>query len=228
MSVHHERHPSTRLSLRLADERGLQWAQTMVQRFHYLGRPVDVRGRPVAYLAMLDEHEPVGCLIFARPEATRVGGWYGSLEDVAAGRCRLTRWQILNLARVWLDPSIQRGNPNSIENAATWLIGQALRRVPFDYLIQKPVVWVEEPYEIVECLSYCDTSMHQGTVYRAANFRLVRCNDRGIVTYIRPLRRLLHAEHAAIWEASRKDQRAQRFRAQRMQLRLAWEEVDSP
>src|SRR5438046_10345302 len=111
MSQCPERQPQTRLSIQLADERNLQWAQTMVQRYHYLGRPVDVRGRPVAYLALLDECEPVGCLIFARPEATRVGGWYGSVEDVEEGRCRLTRWQILNLARVWLDRALQRGNP---------------------------------------------------------------------------------------------------------------------
>lgn len=213
-----------RLSLFLADEHGLAWAQTMVQRFHYLGRPVDVRGCPVAYLALLDGCEPVGCLIFARPEATRVSGWYGSLQEVQAGTCRLTRWQVLNLARVWLDPAIQRGNTHYIENAATWLIGQALRRIPYDYLIKRPVVWPEEPYEIRECLSYCDTQKHRGTLYRAAGFRLHRCNDRGIATYVRPLRRLLHAEHAAIREASRKDPRAQRLRAARMQQRFAWEE----
>ena len=91
--------------------------------------------------------------------------------------------------------------------------------------MKKPVVWVEEPYELVECLSYCDLRIHQGTLYRAANFQLVRCNDRGIATYMRPLRRLKHAEHTAIWEASRKDPRAQRFRAERMQQCFAWEDV---
>lgn len=225
MSLCDERTAQARLSLCLADEHGLALAQMMVQRFHYLGRPVDVRSRPVAYLAMLDEREPVGCLLFARPEATTVRGWYGSVEDVLAQRCYLTRWQVLNLARVWLDPAVQRGNESYIENAATWLIGQALRKIPYDYLIKRPVVWTDEPYEIRECLSYLDTNKHRGTLYRAANFRLVRCNDRGIATYVRPLRRLQHAEHAVIWEASRKDPRAQRLRADRMQQRFVWEQA---
>ncbi len=46
-------------------------------------------------------------MIFGRPEATRVNGWYGSIEDVQTGKCQMTRWEVLNLARVRLDSSLQ-------------------------------------------------------------------------------------------------------------------------
>lgn len=202
------------LTLALADQTGLRWAQQQVTQSHYLHHPVDVRGRPLAYL-IRHEGIPMGCLIFARPEATRCNGWYGSVEDVQAGRCPLTRWQVLNLARVWLHPGLQAGGQWYVPNTASWAIGQALRRVGYDYLIHRPVVWMDEPYEIRECLSYCDTSKHRGTLYRACNFALKRQNARGIETYTRPLRRLTHVEHAEIAQRSREDSRARRLRAAR-------------
>lgn len=204
------------LSLMLADREGLAWAQTQVKKHHYLHHPVDVRCRPLAYLLQYDS-SPVGCLIFGRPEATRVTGWYGSVDDVQSGKCPLTRWQILNLARVWLSPSIQSGGENFVPNAATWAIGQALKRVGFDFLVHRPVVWLEEPYEIREVLSYCNRTIHNGALYRAANFRLRRpANRNGIETYSRPLRRLTHAEHAEIARCSAADQRARRLRSDRL------------
>ncbi|MGH2478151.1 MAG: hypothetical protein ACRDHW_00630 [Ktedonobacteraceae bacterium] len=86
------------LTLHLADDAGLRWAQRQVAEYHYLHHPVDVRCRPLAYLVWLDG-SPLGCLIFGRPESTRCNGWYGSVEDVRAGRCPLTRWQVLTLAQ---------------------------------------------------------------------------------------------------------------------------------
>lgn len=211
------------LTIKLADKQGLAWCQDMVIAHHYLHKPVDVRCNPVAYLLRWATSQ-VGCLIFGRPEATRVNGWYGSVEDVRAGRCPLTRWQIINMARVWLHPSIQRGGDRYIVNAATWCIAKALHRVVYDYLVEKPPVWMEEPYEIRECLSYCDTNMHRGTLYRAANFRLVRTNARGIQTYARSLRRLSHAEIAHIRATSAEDGRGGKLRAERAWLHL-FEEI---
>ena len=86
------------LSLQLADRQGLEWAQSQVTAHHYLHAPVDPRCSPVAYLVIL-LGKPVGCLIFGRPEACRVLGWYGSLEDVRRGTCPLSRWEVLNLFR---------------------------------------------------------------------------------------------------------------------------------
>lgn len=213
------------ISLSLADKNGLKWAQEQVATHHYLHKPVDVRCSPMAYLIML-ENDPVGCLIYGRPESTKCNGWYGSVEDVATGKCRITRWQILNLARVYLHPDIQRGGIHFIENAATWAIAQSLRHVPYDFLIHKPPVFPEQPYELREVLSYCDCRIHQGTLYRAANFRLERTNDYGIETYVRPVRRLTHAEHKHILLRSQQDKRAQKLRSERLYRQLSWESSD--
>ena len=239
------------LHLELADKSGLKWAQEKVTEAHYLHKPVDVRCSPVAYIvtltrpgrALLPEKfredlteeqrliafpgkdvRRVGCLIFGRPESTRVNGWYGSVQDIASGQCRLSRWCVLNLARVWLHPDIQQGGTRYIENAATWVIAQALRRVGYDYLISKPPVWMNEPYEIQEVLSYCDTRIHTGTLYKASNFQRVRTNEKGIETYARPIRHLTHAEKKEIAGQSARDKRCQKLRAQRMQGML-FEEV---
>lgn len=221
------------LSLVLADRAGLRWAQEQVQRHHYLHTPVDVRCRPLAYLVMLFDR-PRGCLIFGRPEATKVTGWYGSVADVEAGACPLTRWQILNLARIYLDPSLQgdgafthpRGliGPSILpffydrENtwhsaAASYVVDLALEKVAFDFLYHRPPVWMSQPYELAHIISYCDLNRHKGTLYRSAQFELARVNVKGIATYRRPARPLTEAEHAILAKRSQEDKRAQRLRA---------------
>lgn len=203
------------LTIRLADKTSFQWAQRQVVAHHYLHSPVDARCSPAAHIVLLDDQR-VGCLIFGRPESTKCNGWYGSIEDVHNDKCYLTRWQVLNLARVWLDPVIQLGGAHYIPNAATMVIAQSLRKIVVDYLIQRPPVWMQEPYTIYEVLSYCDTSKHKGTIYKAANFQLRRENARGIQTYAIPVRRLTHAEHAAIAEQSRLSPRSRQLRAERI------------
>lgn len=208
------------LSLRIADVGAFRWVQATICERHYLHTPVDRRSRPLAYVVHLGE-ERVGCLVFGRPEATRVNGWFGSVTDVQEGRCPLTRWQVINLSRIWLSPIIQRGGAREIHNAATRVISIALRRVVMDYLLARPPVWLDEPYELIDCLSYCDAHVHRGVLYRAASFRLIRANDRGIQTYARRLRRLTSVERERISQASTHDQRARRLRATR--ARTMWQ-----
>jgi hypothetical protein len=207
----------------LADDRLTRWAQRQVAEHHYLHTPVDVRCSPLVYVIcqrtqserFRDRPMPIGCLIFGRPEATRVNGWYGSVEDVEAGRCPLTRWQVLNLARVWIDSKWQRGGPYFIGNLATYAIAQALQRVAYDYLVAHPPCFLDEPWELRDCLSYCDTAKHQGTIYRAANFAHVRTNERGLQTYRRPFRRLTTRERATIERLADQSQRSRQMRARR-------------
>jgi hypothetical protein len=223
------------LTVTLADKSGLKWAQEQVLQHHYLHTPVDARCSPVAMLVKLFDR-PVGCLIFGRPEATRVNGWYGSVEDVQTGRCQLTRWEVLNLARVWLDPSLQPEgewyHPQGLigpsvlpgfydrkhswhSSAASYVIDQALEQIVFHYLYQKPPVWMEEPYEVKQVLSYCDSRKHKGTLYRTSGFTLMRKNARGIETYVRSVRSLTPAEHAMIARQSQCDPRCRMLREKR-------------
>jgi hypothetical protein len=111
---------TTLLPLQLADKAGLAWAQKTVAEQHYLHAPVDTRCTPLAYLLYHTASSlPVGCLIFGRPEATRCYNGsltYGSQADVASGRAQFDRWELLNLARVWLSPRVQVGGDLSGTN----------------------------------------------------------------------------------------------------------------
>lgn len=205
------------LRLELADARGLALAQRLVAEAHYLHAPVDPRCSPLAYLVRLPAATDavLGCLIFGRPEATRCYPWYGSVDDVRSGRARLSRWEIINLARVYLAPELQAGGRWHVPNAATALVAQALRRVVLDYLLAHPPVFLDEPWLLRECLSYCDTRLHRGTLYRAANFRRERVNAQGIETYARPLRPLRQAEHALVAQRAAQSPRGRHYRARR-------------
>lgn len=228
------------LSLEIADPQGLRWAQEQVTRFHYLHRPVDVRCRPLAYLVKFQE-QPIGCLIFGRPQATRCGGWYGDVSDVLAGRCPLTRWQVLNLARIYLCAQVQQGGelytpeyiPGFFDRCGLWrstlasaVIALALDRVVLDYLLRFPPCFLQEPWLLHDILSYCDSQFHRGILYRAAGFALKRAvpyrvySDSESATYamqtwVRPARELSEAESLRVVEASERSSRTQHYRALR-------------
>ncbi len=155
---------------------------------------------PWARSSVITGH-PVGCLWFGRPEATccYTGGLtFGSLADVKAKRAIYDRWEILNLSRVWLSPTVQPSGqfyspdrlPGYIDRKgkfrstlASDAIRAALRQIGFDYLSARPPCFVDEPYQIRAVLSYCNTHLHRGVIYRAAGFKLARCNKAGIETW---------------------------------------------
>lgn len=200
---------------------------------HYLHKPVDPRCRPLAYILTLADIR-TGCLVFGRPESTRCyrgGLTYGNRQDVAAGRAYYDYWEVLNLCRVWLHPDVQQGGtyydpyalPGFVDRRGIWrstlastVIGQALGRVGFDYLLAHPPCFVEEPYALRAVLSYCDLSTHKGTIYRAAGFRMARTNERGIETWwtdaIAPL---TPEQNRAVRAASEHSERSRRHRATR-------------
>jgi hypothetical protein len=191
-----------------------------------------MRTRPVAYLVRLHT-EPVGCLIFGRPESTRCyrgGLTYGSLADVQAGRAQYSRWEVLALTRVWLSPEVQVGGaasqpdvlPGFVDRRgvwrstlASWCIRAALERVRLDYLLLHPPVFPEEPYQLRVCLSYCDTRQHRGTLYRVSGFTLARRSKRGLETWMAPLPALSEAEDARVRQAAAHSARGRRYRARR-------------
>ncbi len=203
------------LTLRLADAAGLRRAQQLVTTAHYLRRPVDPRCRPLAYLVVLHDEYVVGCLIVGRLQSTRCGGWYGTLDDVARGWARLSYGETLGLLRVYLDPSVQQGGASDVPNAATWAVGQVCRRAPLDYLLACPPVDVTQPYLLRDLVSYSNPRLHQGTLYRAAGFRLERMNDDGLLTWVRPLRGLQPLVRRQVRVASARDERARRLRSRR-------------
>lgn len=172
----------------------------MLIRNHYLRTFPDPRGMPLTYSIRV-AGAWAGTLVFCRPESNRryAGDLtYGSTADLHSGRARFDRWEILNLARVWLDPSVQHGGhlcrpeslPGFTDRRGTWrssfasgIVRAAILAVRYDYLMLYPPCWVEEPYQIRAILSYCDTRVHRGVIYRAAGFHLAGCNRGGIETW---------------------------------------------
>lgn len=212
-----EQEAMSALHLQLADDAGLDWAQEVVSRWHYLAAPVDSRCSPLAYIVFF-RGERQGCLIFGRPEATRCYAGeltYGSQEDVSGGRAQFDRWELINLARVWLDPRSQGPMGWGHGWLATWAIGQALKRVAADYLLAYLPCFLDEPWRLRVCLSYCDTRIHHGTIYKAAGFRLARTNEDGVETYYRPLRSLQGHERKQIERYGHQSYRSRVYRSQR-------------
>jgi hypothetical protein len=91
----------------------------------------------------------------------------------------------------------------------------ALELARRDYLLHYPPIFLDEPYQLRACLSYCDTRLHKGTLYRAARFQLARKNDDRIETYWKPLDALDADADQAVRRRSAQDARAQHYRATR-------------
>lgn len=233
--------PDQSFTLEILDRRGLNWAQHIVTRCHYLRKPVDPRCSIEGYLVRHAVLGVIGLLLFGRPQATRCRDWYGSVEDAAAGRCEVTRWQVLNLARVWLSPDVQQGGRHFLprlipgfwdrpragrtrryrSTLASAVLQAAAARIGLDYLVRRPPCFLEEPYRVEWLLSYCDTRLHKGTIYAAAGFELYSTNAAGIQTWRKRLPALTPEQDSLVREASRISPRSNRYRAERAQLRLA-------
>lgn len=214
------------------------WANVAIQEFHYLRRIPDPRTSAETFIAYLDGHH-VGALIFGRPEATRCTDWYGSVGDAESGACEVTRWQVLNLARVWIDPNYQAGGPrcrrdivpgytdrrgNFVSTLASDILRAAIHVIGYQYLRLRPPCFLDEPYQINWLMSYCNTALHRGVIYAAAGFDLYRTNPQGIQTWRIPLPSLTPAEDADIRMVATLHPRSQSYRAQRQQLAFSWRE----
>lgn len=228
------------LTLEPLDAGGMVWAQDTVWRYHYRHSPVLARACPEGWAVRLGALGRVGCLLVGRPQATRCKPWYGSVGGVADGEYEVTRWQVLNLARVWLSPLVQPGGefhrPEHLPGytdrrgvfrsiLASAALGLLAGCVGAGYLAKRPPVYPDEPYEVRYLLSYSDPAHHKGTIYRAAGWELYRTNGAGLQTWRTALPALTAAEHAAIRAASATCPRARRFRATRASHQPALFEV---
>lgn len=216
---------------------GIEWlmCRGMIQRFHYLHTFPDPRCNPLVYSIRLCS-EWIGSLVFGRPESNRCYQGeltYGSLADRQAGKCRYDRWEVLNLARVWLVPSVQPGGsyygperiPGFVDRKgvfrstlASSVIDRCLTTIGLDYLLMYPPCFLEEPYQVRVILSYCDTRLHRGVIYRASGFHLARKNREGVETWWTDrVESLSDQEDEAVRSASRQHSRSQRLRGRRLQ-----------
>lgn len=212
-----------------------QWTDLMIRREHYLHKMPDPRTSVEVLYVQSNAGTDMGALVFGRPEATRCADWYGGVDDVAAGRCEVTRWQVLCLSRVWLMPCYQVGGASCVpgkvpgfvdrkghfrSTLATTVMHMAADMVRFEYLTHRPPCFLDEPYELRWLLSYCDTSKHKGTIYKAAGWELYRTNDRGIQTWRTRLPALTAKQDAEVRRLAESNPRSIGYRAKRAQLEM--------
>lgn len=151
-----------RIALEVA---GRNWLNGMATAHHYMHRPVHCRAVPFGWAVRFDgelyqpDGAPSGLIVFASIHYTRLRGEFGYPGLP-------TKWQVLSLSRLWLHDNLPR-------NSETVVIAKALKLVQARWLeVHPPVDW-SQPYQIRKVISYSDTRYHQGTIYRAANFREV-------------------------------------------------------
>jgi hypothetical protein len=139
------------------------------ESYHYLHRWPDVRSLPFGYcLQYGDSHYAPdgrlwGLVVFKKPQHHQQRGLFGF-----AGLP--TSWQVLDLARVWVHPDLQRKQGNHSLCIFSQMVGKAIRRVQADWLIHHPPRYPDQPYHIEVIISYCDRAHHDGTGYRASGF----------------------------------------------------------
>lgn len=85
-----------------------------------------------------------------------------------------TAWQVLDLARVWIHPDWQRHDETGHALCMfSRMVSRVMKRVQRDWLEHHPPRFPTLPYHIELIISYCQLSHHEGTGYRASNFKSV-------------------------------------------------------
>lgn len=135
----------------------------MATKYHYLHRPIHQKSCPFGWLVKFDgdlfadDGLPNGFIMFASIHFTK-------LKDEFGYNGLPTKWQVLSLSRLWLHDSLPK-------NSETCVIGKAMKLVQRRWLDVHPPRYLDQPYHIRKIISYADTRFHEGTIYRAANFR---------------------------------------------------------
>ena len=149
-----------RIKLKIASK---GWLNQMATEYHYMHRPVHHRASPFGWSVLFDgaqyqpDGAPSGFIIFASVHFTKLKGEFGYPGLP-------TKWQVLSLSRLWLHDSLPH-------NSETCVIAKALKLVQRRWLEVHPPRFPNQPYHIRKIISYADTRYHQGTIYKAANFR---------------------------------------------------------
>lgn len=149
-----------RIKLQIAHR---EWLNAMATEHHYMHRPIHTRAVPFGWSVEFDgklylpDGKPAGFIVFASIHFTK-------LREEFRYPGLPTKWQVLSLARLWLHDDLPR-------NSETCTIAKALKRVQKRWLEVHPPKYPNEPYHIRKIISYADTRYHEGTIYKAANFR---------------------------------------------------------
>lgn len=157
------------MELRVMRDDSGQLRQTIEER-HYLHRWPDARSLPFGYRLIVNGQETTpdgelwGAVVFKKPQHHQQRGLFGY-------RGLPTSWQVLDLARVWVHPCLQRKVNGHALCVFSQMVSHCARRVQKDWLAHHPPRFPNQPYHIVLLISYCDLSHHDGVAYRASGFQ---------------------------------------------------------
>ena len=144
---------SKRLTLEIAD---LKESSKIIKHHHYLHR-----GRTMSQLPywICIDGERVGVLLYSLP---RVSNPIDGIEPM----------KLLELARLWINPSVQNltyedrnGKSHSLP-VASCAMGKSLRRIKKDWYMKYPNL-----PGIDAIVSWSDDIRHKGTIYKSSNFQ---------------------------------------------------------
>lgn len=144
-----------RVQLRIAN---LKEATQVIIEKHYLHR-----GRTMAQLPywIVVDGQRRGVMLFAYPRMSATFHGHRPMN-------------ILELARLWVDPQVQgvtvvdRQGQEHAFSVASCAVGKALRRLRQDWHAKYPHL-----PDVFAVVSWADAKHHEGTIYRASNFREV-------------------------------------------------------
>lgn len=140
------------------------------EKYHYLHRWPDARSLPFGYRLEYDgqHHAPDGRLwglvVMKKPQHHQQRHLFGYPGYPTA-------WQVLDLARVWIHPTLQRKENGHSLCIFSQMVSRVLKRVQWDWLEHHPPRYPDQPYHIEVIISYCDRDHHEGKAYRASGFQ---------------------------------------------------------
>ena len=157
---------SKRLTLEIAP---LKESSLIIIHHHYLHRTRTMSQLP--YWIFIDEM-PVGVILYSLP---RVNVPIDGIEPM----------KLLELARMWIHPSVQNlsyedrnGESHSL-SVASCAMGKSMRRIKKDWKMKYPSL-----PEIDAIISWSDDVRHEGTIYKSCNFKMMgksggNCHGKG-------------------------------------------------
>ena len=145
---------SKRLTLKIAD---LKEYNLIIIKHHYLHRSRTIS--QLSYWICIDEIQ-VGVISYLLP---RISNQVDGIEPV----------NLLELARLWIHPSVQNlnyedrnGKSHSL-SIASCAIGKSIKRVKTDWYMKYPNL-----PKIDAIISWSDDKRHKGTIYKSSNFKV--------------------------------------------------------
>ena len=145
---------SKRLTLKIAD---LKDSNLIIIHHHYLHRSRTMGQLP--YWICIDEI-PVGVISYSLP---RISNQVDGIEPM----------NLLELARLWINPSVQNlsyedrnGKSHSL-SVASCAMGKSIKRVKTDWYMKYPNL-----PKIDAVISWSDDKRHKGTIYKSSNFKV--------------------------------------------------------